>query len=268
VTYYKWLKPDRTTTYQGVKWPKRVGVWTPDETPVMCVSGWHLATHEGIAEHARTGAVLWIAEGRGESVAAGDKVAFSSARLVSQVGTLTQIIAVQWAAECARRVLKHYEDRYPEDKRPREAIQAALKWAKDPTEANRNAAATAAAYAAYAASAAAYADAAASASADAYADAAASAYAADAAYAAAAAALADAAATAAAYAADAADAAATAAAYAYAYAATYAAYATAAATYAADAAYAAASAYAADADARKKEREWQSDRLLKLLGAS
>jgi hypothetical protein len=144
VTYYKWLKPDRTTTYQGVKWPKRVGVWTPDETPAMCVSGWHLATHEGIAEHARPGAVLWIAEGRGEFVAAGDKVAFSSTRLVSQVGTLTQVIAVQWAAECAKRVLRHYEDHHPEDKRPREAIQAALKWAKDPTEANR-----ANAYAAY-----------------------------------------------------------------------------------------------------------------------
>ena len=157
MTYYKWLKPDRTTTYQGVKWPKRVGVWTPDVTPVMCVSGWHLATHEGIAEHARTGAVLWIAEGRGESVAAGDKVAFSSARLVSQVGTLTQIIAVQWAAECAKRVLRHFEDHHPEDKRPRVAIQAALKWAKDPTEANRvaaNAAAYTAAYAAYAADAA------------------------------------------------------------------------------------------------------------------
>jgi hypothetical protein len=177
----------------------------------MCVSGWHLATHEGIAEHARTGAVLWIAEGRGEFVAAGDKVAFSSARLVSQVGTLTQIIAVQWAAECAKRVLRHYEDRYPEDKRPREAIQAALKWAKDPTEANR---AAATAYAAYAASAAAT-------------DAAA------------------AAASAAAYDANAA---------------------TNAAAYAAHAAYAAYA--AADAsNARKKEREWQSDRLLKLLGA-
>jgi len=138
--YYKWLKPDRTTTYQGVKWPKRVGVWTPDETPKLCASGWHLATRQGIAEHARTGAVLWIAEGRGASVVAEDKVAFSSARLVSQVGTLTEVIAVQWAAECAKRVLRHYEDHYPEDKRPREAIQAALKWAKDPTEANRAAA--------------------------------------------------------------------------------------------------------------------------------
>ena len=220
--YYKWLNPDRTTTYQGVKWPKRVGVWTPDVTPVMCVSGWHLATHQGIAEHARTGAVLWIAEGRGESVAAGDKVAFSSARLVSQVGTLTQIIAVQWAAECAKRVLRHYEDHHPEDKRPREAIQAALKWAKDPTEANRAAATAAATNAAYAADAA-------------YA---AAAYAADAAYAAA---------STAAYATNAANAA-DAAAYAAAYAAAHA---------AGTAAYA----------AREKEREWQSDRLLKLLDA-
>jgi hypothetical protein len=223
--YYKWLKPDRTTTYQGVKWPKRVGVWTPDAKPVFCQSGWHLATHQGIAEYARTGAVLWIAEGRGEFVAADDKVAFSSARLVSQVGTLTQIIAVQWAAECAKRVLRHYEDRYPEDKRPREAIQAALKWAKDPTEANR-----AAANAAYVAAAAA----------------AAAAYAADAAAYAADAANADAAYAAAAYAADAA-------AYAADAANADAAYA------AADAANAAADA------AREKEREWQSDRLLELL---
>ena len=220
MTYYKWLKPDRTTTYQGVKWPKRVGVWTPDVTPVMCVSGWHLATHQGIAEHARTGAVLWIAEGRGKFVAAFDKVAFSSARLVSQVGTFTQIIAVQWAAECAKRVLRHYEDRYPEDKRPREAIQAALKWAKDPTEANRAAAAAAsnAIGAAYGAAAAA-----------------------------------------AIYA------------YAAAYAAATAVYAADAAAYAADAAaYAAyaAVAYAAADAARKKEREWQSDRLLELLDAS
>ena len=235
VTYYKWLKPDRTTTYQGVKWPKRVGVWTPDVTPVMCVSGWHLATHQGIAEHARTGAVLWIAEGRGEFVAAGDKVAFSSARLVSQVGTLTQIIAVQWAAECAKRVLRHYEDRYPEDKRPREAIQAALKWAKDPTEANRAAATAAATNAAYAA---------------------------DAAYAAAAyAATYAAAAYAAAYATYAATYAAYAAAYAYhAYAAAFAS-AHAAGTAATYAAYAAGTAYA-------KEREWQSNRLLELLRAS
>jgi hypothetical protein len=176
VTYYKWLNPDRTTTYQDVKWPKRVGVWTPNKTPVLCSSGWHLATHQGIGEHARSGAVLWIAEGRGESSDQDDKIAFTSARLVSEVGTLTHETSVLWAAACAKRVLTIYEDKYPGDKRPREAIAAAVKWAKNPTEKNRaayanaanaaandanaaaaNAAAANAAYAAYAAAYAAYA---------------------------------------------------------------------------------------------------------------
>ena len=52
MTYYKWLHPDRTTTYQYVKWPKRVSVWTDDATPKLCESGWHLATHQGISQHA------------------------------------------------------------------------------------------------------------------------------------------------------------------------------------------------------------------------
>jgi hypothetical protein len=157
VTYYKWLNPDRTTTYQGVKWPKRVGVWTPDKTPVLCQSGWHLATHQGIGEHARVGAVLWIAEGRGESAGQkDDKIAFTSARLVSEVGTLTHETAVLWAAECAKRVLTIYEDKYRDDKRPREAIAAAVKWAKNPTEKNRDAAYHAASSASSAAAGAAY----------------------------------------------------------------------------------------------------------------
>src|SRR5271165_1279626 len=114
-TLYKWLNADRTTTYQNVKWPKRVGAWTPDSVPRLCSSGWHLATHEGIGEHVRVGASLWIAEGRGQRDAQDDKIAFTSARLVSEGGTLTRGIAVQWAAECAKRVLKCYEVQHPED---------------------------------------------------------------------------------------------------------------------------------------------------------
>ena len=126
---------------------------------------------------------------------------------------------VQYAIYAAEQVLDIFEKKYPEDKRPRLAIEAAKNWVKSPTEKNRDAAAAADA-AAYAADAAAYA--AAYAAADAAA--AAAAYAADAAtYAAFAATYAAAAAAAAAYAA------ADAAAYAAADAAAYAAYAAAAA---------------------------------------
>ena len=148
MTYYKWLNPGRVSTIQNVKWPKRVNAWTDDETPVLCTSGWHLATDEGLGEFAVIGATLWIAEGRGNSVSESSKVAFTSVRLLSEVGIFTHEIAVHWAADCAKRVLKHYEDRYPSDDRPRRAIEAAMKWSKNPTEANRAAAAAFAASAA------------------------------------------------------------------------------------------------------------------------
>ena len=130
---------------------------------------------------------------------------------------------VDYACFAALQVIDIFEKEYPEDKKPRKAIKAALKCVEDPSEENKAAAAAydaASASAAYAASAAAYA-----ASAAAYA--AASAASADAAAASAAASAADAyaasaasaAAHAYAYAADASAAsAASAAAYAYAYA--------------------------------------------------
>jgi hypothetical protein len=151
---------------------------------------------------------------------------------------------VVWAADCAERVLPVFEGRYPNDKRPRAAIEATRRCIDDPSADNRQS--TAAAYAA-ARSAANFAAAAAN-----------RAYAADAA--------------AKAYAADAAARAADAAADAYAAAAAERdAFAAAAAddaavdAYAAKA-YAAAPRAAADAAADlQTERQWQRARLIELL---
>jgi hypothetical protein len=152
---------------------------------------------------------------------------------------------VQYAIFAAEQVIDIYEKKYPDDDRPRKAIEAAKNYLKDKSLENKNAAYAAAYDAAYAAYAAA--DAYAYAAADDAADAAyVAAAAADAAYAAAAAAAsyAYAAAAAAAYAADAtADAAD--AAYVAAYAAAYAAYAATDAAYTAAADAADAAAYAA-----------------------
>ena len=35
-----------------------------------------------------------------------------------------------WAADCAERVLPHFEEKYPEDTRPRKAIEACREWAR------------------------------------------------------------------------------------------------------------------------------------------
>ena len=68
----------------------------------------------------------------------------------------TKIISVKWAIACASRVLDIFEKKYPNDLRPRQAIEAAMRWLNSPTETNKMAAweASNAAYTAYAAKAA------------------------------------------------------------------------------------------------------------------
>jgi rRNA-processing protein FCF1 len=74
------------------------------------------------------------------------------------VRLMTHSQQVQYAIFAAEQVLDIFEKEYPDDKRPRKAIEAAKAYLKNPTEKNKNAAADAAAdAAAYAAYAAAYA---------------------------------------------------------------------------------------------------------------
>ena len=61
---------------------------------------------------------------------------------------------VKYAAYAARQVLEIFEDKFPDDKRPREAIDAAERWTRNPSEKNRNAAYAASAAASASASAA------------------------------------------------------------------------------------------------------------------
>jgi hypothetical protein len=172
---------------------------------IMCKNGFHCS--EKIID-----ALSWV---RGEILAEVEvgekhiieeiKSCHSEMRVV-KAWRWTKRDSVQLAIFAAELVIDIFEKKHPDDKRPREAIEAAIKWLQNPTEKNRKAA-RAAADAAYAARAAARAAADAAYAADAAADAADAAYAADAADAAADAAYAADAADAAADAADAADAA-------------------------------------------------------------
>ena len=62
--------------------------------------------------------------------------------------SLEKIHLVKIAIKCAESVIEIYERKYPKDDRPRKSIEAAIAYAKDPTEANRNASAASAASAA------------------------------------------------------------------------------------------------------------------------
>ncbi len=53
---------------------------------------------------------------------------------------MTQTQRIQYACYSAKQSLHLFEKQFPNDKRPRKAILAALKFAKDPSELNRSAA--------------------------------------------------------------------------------------------------------------------------------
>jgi len=51
----------------------------------------------------------------------------------------TKMILIKWIVLCAKHVLHIFEEQYPDDKKPRKAIEAASNWIKDPSEKNRKA---------------------------------------------------------------------------------------------------------------------------------
>jgi len=91
---------------------------------------------------------------RGKTITGDDKITAQEMRIV-RAWKWTKMDSVALAIFAAELVIGYYEKKYPNDKRPREAIEAAKKWLADPTEENASAyaAASASASAAYAASA-------------------------------------------------------------------------------------------------------------------
>ncbi|MCX6553157.1 MAG: hypothetical protein NTY02_19510 [Acidobacteria bacterium] len=87
----------------------------------------------------------------------GDWMLWLAGRRIGKQGSMAHRRVVTAASACARMALPTYEQRYPEDKRPRTAILSAERWARVPSEKNRVAAYAAADAAAYAAAYAAYA---------------------------------------------------------------------------------------------------------------
>jgi hypothetical protein len=192
---WKFLRAGLKSAYGQFQW--RVNTWHKiDGDLEMCANGFHACENPLQALGYVHGEILARVEVRGDCVTSNDKQAWSEMRIVD-ARKWAKRDSVALAVFSARSVLDVFEKKYPEDKRPRKAIESAELWLDSPNAVTTTAAANAAKDAGAVVVAAAYA---------AYADAA------DAAYAAAARAAYTAAATAAdavstaAYAADAADA--------------------------------------------------------------
>jgi len=153
----KFLDAGAIGPYSGFRWPKprgsRPGKWVHVDGDLdMCKRGIHACTFAQATRWLRE--ECYVIELRDVVSDDGAKLLARSGRLVRRVDSWDQRAMVRFAADCAAHVLPIFERKHPKDGRPRKAIQAARKWARNPREKNAAASSYAAA-ASYAASSAA-----------------------------------------------------------------------------------------------------------------
>lgn len=128
-----------------------IGEWyTHKGMLILCESGFHCSKKIIDAFSYVRGDVVARVEYEGKTKSDHDKLVCQKMRIVD-ARLWKKEDSVELAIFSAEQVIDIYEKEYPEDRRPRKAIEAAKKWLKNPTD--RNAAYTtyAAAYAARAA---------------------------------------------------------------------------------------------------------------------
>lgn len=120
-----------STRWQIGRWQK-----LKNERPLrLCVNGFH-ASQKPIDSLSYVFGSRWFeCEARGHIFRDTDKFCAAEMRLVKEI---PQRVIRQFGIDCAWHVLHIFEDKYPNDKRPREAIEAARALLKFPTQENRD----------------------------------------------------------------------------------------------------------------------------------
>ena len=165
-TRYKFLHTDLKSENGSTKWRK--GVWQHCEGELnMCRVGFHCSKQPYDAFSYVQGEILALVEVKGKSIIQDNKECWSDMRVVKAY-KWTKKDSLKLAIFSAELCLKNFEEVYPDDERPRQAIEAVKKVLFHNTKKNQaaavhavhaavHAAAYAAADAAYAAHAAAHA---------------------------------------------------------------------------------------------------------------
>jgi len=109
---------------------KRPGKWMPLIKYIEpCERGYHVCEGEQVLQWLHD--ELYEVEIRGEQIREEDKIVAQQARLVRRITNWNERTARLFACDCAERVLHIFEEKYPDDKRPREAIEVARAYAND-----------------------------------------------------------------------------------------------------------------------------------------
>jgi hypothetical protein len=150
---HKVLKPNGACYHGGRgAWPlptaDKPGTWLPAVTGTLvpCTNGYHLATLEQLVPW--LGPAIFEAEGSGDHVEDGDKSVWRQARLLRRLHW-NEHSARLFACDCAEHVLRIYEDAFPGDDSPRQAIAVTRAYVNSQATTKDLQAAYAAAYSAH-----------------------------------------------------------------------------------------------------------------------
>lgn len=143
--YYKVLNPDRKCIYGEGHWSEP-GEWLEVKGGLIpCENGLHLCRRDDLVDW--LGTEIWEAEYEGDRINFDNKIVVRKARLVRKLDTWTDRTARLFACDCAEHVLYLFEKEFPDDDRPRKAIETARLYANGEASGDQLAAARDAAWA-------------------------------------------------------------------------------------------------------------------------
>lgn len=146
---WKFLHQGFKSANGDVKW--KIGKWAkPIKELELCQSGYHCSKGIYQAFSYVQGPILAQVECKGKHKISDDKEVWNTMRVINAY-KWTKKDSVALAIYSAELVIDIFEKYDSKDKRPREAIEAAKTWLKNPTLKNKKAASASTAYAAYAA---------------------------------------------------------------------------------------------------------------------
>ena len=121
------------------------GAWMPEVQGdlELCANGYHLTDTDHLLDWLN--ASVYEAEPSKEMLEGNDKIVCRSVRLLRKMHWDDRVARL-FACDCAERVLPIYEKDYPKDKRPRQAIEVARRYAEGKASDSELAAARAAAW--------------------------------------------------------------------------------------------------------------------------
>lgn len=138
---WKFLKSDLKSAHGSLKW--KVGEWKKIEGQVtLCENGFHASKKILDALSYVRGEVLAYVEVKGKHKSEEDKQAWSEMR-IEKAYHWTNEDSISLAIYAAELCLANFEKTRPDDKRPRDAIEAAKAYLKNPCEKTRIAASAA-----------------------------------------------------------------------------------------------------------------------------